>query len=114
MSNIFYNPPTSSSGSSLVVDQLPKTGNFTANNNMLYLLDTSGGTVTVFSPVTPTTDSCFVIFDLGSAGTNNISINFTSQGHNLAGDADNFTIDVDNAYVKFRYINTSIGYIIEY
>lgn len=113
MGSITYNPPVVSQGSTLTVDETPKTSNFTATNDTIYLIDSSGGSFTVFSPVTPVVDSCFVVFDLGNSGSNPTTVNFTSQGHNLAGQANDFLIDVDNAYTKFRYINASIGYILE-
>lgn len=88
-------------------------GAVTAALNYLTPINTTSATSTV-TPPTASTNARFEIVDSrGNAGTNAILINFSGAGQKLYGVTDNFTMNFDGAFARFRYLNATIGWIVE-
>lgn len=72
-----------------------------------YIFDT-GAARTITLPAGPTTGDFVVIIDgTGQAATNNITV--ARNGNNIAGLAENLTIDIDNASIRLIYTGTIGG-----
>lgn len=71
----------------------------------------------VASTITPPAGSVNVRFALvdsrANSATNNITVNFSGGGYNLYGSLQNYVMDQDGAYATFRYLNSSIGWVVE-
>lgn len=91
--------------------QSTQTANFTAASGNIYPIDVSGGAITVSPPGSPSADDWFGLHDLGSASTNNITVDFTTPTQPLNNAADDFSINADNGVVYFRYVNGTVGWI---
>ena len=75
-----------------------------------YLVDCSGGTVTVTLPSSPSAGNIVAVIDGSSdSGTNNITI--ARNGSNIEGAASNMTIDKDGYGVTLVYMNATRGWV---
>lgn len=75
-------------------------------------VNSTGGAITVTPPATPASGQWFAVSDSrGQAGTNNITIDFTTAGDNLHGSSANYIMNVDYDFVRFTYVNATVGWI---
>lgn len=70
-----------------------------------YFVDTSGGAVTLTLPASPNRGDTIKIIDLGSAGTNNITI--ARNGNKIQGLTEDMTVSTDDAAFALVYNSTS-------
>ena len=90
-------------------------GTVSAALNYLTPINTASGTSTVTPPSAITVNSRFEIVDSrGNAGTNSILINFSGAGEKLYGSStENYTINGNGAFARFRYLGATIGWVVE-
>lgn len=104
--------PGNAASSGLDFDTSLQASNFTAVLNKGYFLDTSGGTVQVTLPASPSTgDEVHVIDSANNAATNNITI--VRNGNPIASSATDLTVAVNGA--AFRLIwsgSSSFGWVL--
>lgn len=110
MSNLATFYPVASTGA-VGFDWYTTTTSVSASNGEGYLIDCSGGVVTVTLPSSASVGHDMAIIDSsGSSSTNNITI--ARNGHNIMGVAEDFVIDVDYGAVVFVYSDASVGWSI--
>jgi len=85
-----------------------KTGDYTATAGQGVFTNTSGGTITVTLPGSPSLGDEVSIIDLGSAGTNNVTVGRNSL--KIMGAASDLTISTDNAAIKLVYTDSTYGW----
>lgn len=104
--------PGDAASSGLDFDTSLQSSNFTAVLNKGYFIDTSGGTVQVTLPASPSTgDEVHVIDSANNAATNNITI--VRNGNPIASSATDLTVAVNGA--AFRLIwsgSSSFGWVL--
>lgn len=84
------------------------TSNTVASAGKGYLIDTSGGAVTLTLPASMAINESIGIKDLkGSFSTNNLTI--ARNGNNIQGLAEDFIGDVDNMAVNLTYTDVTTG-----
>lgn len=90
-------------------------GTVSASLNYLTPINTTSVTSTVSPPSGISLNSRFEIVDSrGNAGTNNILINFSGAGQKLYGSSvENYTINGNGAFARFRYLGATIGWVVE-
>lgn len=89
-------------------------GAVSAPLNFLTPINTISVTTTVAPPSGLTVNSRFELVDSrANSSTNNIVVNFSGAGLNFYGGLNNYTINANGAFVKFRYLGTSIGWVVE-
>jgi len=81
------------------------TGNTALIKGTGYFVDTSGGAVTLTLPASPNRGDTVKIIDLGSAATNNITID--RNGERIQGLEENMTVSTDEAAFGLVYNSTS-------
>lgn len=75
-------------------------------------VNTTSGAVTVTPPATPSAGDWFSVSDSrGNAGTHSITIDFTTAGDNLFGSTSNYIMNVNYDFVRFTYINATVGWV---
>ena len=84
-----------------------ETANFTAEIGEEHLLDSSAGSFTVTIPLGVTSGTIAFSDITSSAATNNITIDFTTNGYTWNGQAANYTISQNAQYVEFKYIGSN-------
>lgn len=89
-------------------------GTVTAVLNYLTPINT-GISSTVIPPAPLGVNSRFEIVDSrGTAATNNILVNFSGAGQRLyASTTENYTINTNGAFTRFRYLGATIGWVVE-
>ena len=80
----------------------------TMSNGKAYFVNTSGGAITMTLPASPTLGDIIRIIDLGSAGTNNITVGRNSE--KIMGSAADMTIDTANAALGLVYTDSTFGW----
>ena len=86
-----------------------KTADFTAANGEGYFVDSSGSTITVTLPASPSAGNIVSVSDYnGSAGTNTITI--ARNGSNINGNAANYDITKGNSSITFVYVDATAGW----
>lgn len=89
-----------------------ETSNFTATMRRINLVDCSAGTISVTPPSSPAIGDRFSVVDAeATAGTNNITINFSGSSQKLYGTIQNYIINVNGGYVEFIYMGTTTGWV---
>lgn len=90
-------------------------GTVSAQLNYLTPINTTSVSSTITPPSAITVNSRFEIIDSrGNAGSNNILVNFSGAGQTLYGSStENYTINVNGAFARFRYLGATIGWVIE-
>jgi hypothetical protein len=88
--------------------QAIKTSGYTASAGQGVFTNTSGGAFTVTLPASPTLGDEVSIIDLGSAGTNNVTVGRNSE--KIMGSAADMTISTDNAAIKLVYVDGTYGW----
>lgn len=76
-------------------------------------VNTTSGAVTVTPPATPSAGDWFAVSDSrGNAGTNNITVDFTTAAVNFHGGSADHVISANKGFARFTYVNSTIGWII--
>jgi hypothetical protein len=84
-------------------------GNFTAAQGSWYMVDTSGGVVSMTLPVAATLGDTIRFMDVaGAFNTNNLTI--VQNGHKIQGVSQNMTIDSQGAANALVYSNATHGW----
>lgn len=81
------------------------TAALTMVKGMGYFVDTSGGAVTLTLPASPNRGDTIKVIDLGSAGTNNITI--ARNGNKIQGVTEDLTVSTDDAAFALVYNDTN-------
>jgi hypothetical protein len=90
-------------------NEVSSTYNAAASSKLF--VDTSLGSVQVNLPASPSMgDEVYIVDASGTSGTNNIIV--ARNGSNIAGTAENLTIDVDGSSMILAYYNVNRGWII--
>jgi len=84
------------------------TGNTTLIKGTGYFVNTSGGVVTLTLPASPNRGDTVKIIDLGSAATNNITID--RNGERIQGLEENMTVSTDEAAFGLVYGGSTNGW----
>lgn len=95
-------------------DQLQSevTSKVTATLYNILPCDATSGGFEINVPGSPVAGDWFAISDSrGIAGSNNITIDFVTAAVNLHGSSQNYIMNVNNDFVRFTYINSTIGWI---
>lgn len=89
-----------------------ETTNFTATMRRINLVDCSGGTISVTPPTSPAIGDRFAVVDAeATAGTNNITINFSGSSQKLYATVQNYILNVNGGYVEFIYMGSTTGWV---
>lgn len=90
-------------------------GAITAKLNYLTPINVAGATSTVTPPAPLGANSRFELVDSrANSPTNNILVDFIGAGQKLYGSSSqNYTLNSSGAFVRFRYLNSTIGWIVE-
>lgn len=76
-------------------------------------VNTTSGAVTVTPPATPSAGDWFAVSDSrGNAGTNNITVDFTTAAVNFHGGSADHVINANKGFARFTYVNSTVGWII--
>lgn len=85
----------------------------TAEIYKILLVNSTGGAINIDPPLSPTAGQWFAVSDSrGTADSNNITIRFTTQSQLLHSVSENFILNTENAFARFTYINSTVGWII--
>lgn len=91
-----------------------RTTSLTAVLNTLHPVDVRAGSAAVTPPTSPTAGATFVVCDSrANSATNNITVNFVGASQKLYGADTNYVFNVNGLTKRFRYINGTIGWIVE-
>ena len=75
-------------------------------------VDVSSAAATIRVPKDPRPGDFFTVIDSQTnAATNNITVDFSTNSQLVRGASGDVTINIDGAVVRFRYINTKVGWI---
>ena len=86
-----------------------KTGNFTAVAPEYYMIDTSGGAITMTLPLTATLGDTVRFMDVaGTFNTNNLTVD--RNGHKIMGSTTNMTVDTQGSSNALVYSNATYGW----
>lgn len=86
--------------------------NTAADKRTTYYVNTAGGAISITLPAAPDAGDWVRIVDVAdNAGQNSISM--LRNGANIQGLAENLLIDISSAQVLLRYINPTVGWVIE-
>lgn len=104
---------SSTVGGAFLDRSILKTANYTATSGDIIVADTSGGAFTITLPASPGAGEWVQILpEKASYAANNLTIG--RNGKDINSTAENFLIDVDGVSVRFTYIDTTIGWLVEY
>lgn len=78
---------------------------FSAVSAGRYAIDTSGGSITVTLPSSPTTGDYIKLIDVGDWTDNSVIVN--RNGETIEGYAENFELDLGQSIIEFIYINNN-------
>jgi hypothetical protein len=77
-------------------------------------VNSTGGAITVEVPTGASAGDTFKIADSrGTAGINNITVDFTTNGYNLFGTANDYMMNVNNTVNTFVFVDATVGWIVE-
>ena len=105
--------PTQNSAKTTI--QPEQTVNFSAAVGQMFPVNTiPSGVVSVAPPPSPATGDVFEVVDSrANAALNSITVDFIGASQNLYAQADNYILTTPGQFARFRYINTTIGWIVE-
>lgn len=86
-------------------DYTEYTTNFTAVSAGRYAINTSGGSVTVTLPSSPTTGDYIKLIDVGDWTANSVILD--RNGSTIEGYSENFELDLGQSIIELIYINSS-------
>jgi hypothetical protein len=90
-------------------DTTAKTASFTAVSGNGYFVNTTSGAITVTLPASPSAGDIVSVKDYaGTAATNAITV--ARNGSNIRGNANNFTLEKNNAGATFIYVDATEGW----
>lgn len=88
---------------------LVKTTTYTAVAGDTIFANSTGGVFTITLPVTPTAGQRLIILDYaGTWATNNVTV--SRNGQNINGLATDFTLNVNNAWAEFIFVDATQGW----
>lgn len=77
-------------------------------------INVTSGTVEIDVPANPNPGDWFSIVDSrGNAGSNNITVDFTSQTQPLHGTVQNYIMNTSAKMATFRYVDATIGWVVQ-
>lgn len=86
-----------------------KSTSFTAVSQNNYLVDTSGGALTVTLPAAPNVGDVIQLADpTNSWNLNNVTLN--GNGKNIASSSSSLTLNISGSLVSLKYISVAIGW----
>lgn len=90
-------------------------GSVSAKLSYLTPINVTGASSTVTPPTPLGANSRFELVDSrANSPTNNILVDFIGAGQKLYGStSQNYTLNSSGAFVRFRYLNSTIGWIVE-
>jgi len=87
-----------------------ETTTVTAVAGVINLVNVTSGTATVTPPSTPESGTWFAVSDSrGNASTNNITVDLSTDKYHT--DAVDYTMNTDNAFARFTYVDSTVGWI---
>ena len=88
-------------------------GSFSATSSYLTPVNVTSNSGIV-TPPSGTTDLRFALVDSrGNASVYNILVGFSGAGEKLYGTLQDYYLNEDGGYVTFRYLNSTIGWVVE-
>jgi hypothetical protein len=91
--------------STVVVNWVKKTSNYTAQNADRILADTSGGSFTITLPLIPSEGATILIADGGDWAVNNLTV--ARNGNTIEGASENLILDITGIRVDLIYSGTT-------
>jgi len=89
-------------------------GTITVSVGDLVPVNVTSSAVTINPPASPSQGDTFAIVDSrGNAATNLITVDFVNASQLLFGTSENYELNADGGFARFRYINSTIGWIVE-
>lgn len=89
------------------------TSKVTATLYSILPVNTTSGAVGVTVPSSPVAGDWFAVSDSrGNAGTNNITVEFTTAAVNFHGGSADHVINTNKGFARFTYVNSTVGWII--
>lgn len=101
------NPPTS------LVMQPEESGNILATQGYIIPVNVASGAANVTPPAGIAGAEFAVVDSRANCFVNNITVNFSGSAEKLYSLTQNYILDEDGAYVTFRYVNATIGWVAE-
>jgi hypothetical protein len=93
--------------------QAEVTSKVTATLYSILPVNSTSGAVGVNVPSSPVAGDWFAVSDSrGTAGSNNITIEFTTAAVNLHGGSADHVISANKGFARFTYINSTVGWIV--
>ena len=88
-------------------------GTFAAATSYLTPINTTNAIATVTPPSGTVNDRFALVDSRANSATYNITVDFSGAGDLLYGSLQNYVMDQDGAYATFRYLNSTIGWVVE-
>ncbi len=103
-----------SSGVSSILPLVSETsGTFSASLSYLTPVNVTTGISTVTPPAGSVNARFALIDSRANSATYNITVSFSGTGDKLYGSLQDYVMDQDGASATFRYLNSTIGWVVE-
>lgn len=102
------------SGTSSILPVATETsGTFSAAISYLTPVNTSSGVATVTPPAGSVNARFALVDSRANSATYNITVGFSGAGDKIYGSLQDYVIDQDGASATFRYLNSTIGWVVD-